>query len=203
MFNFTDTFNIIFAYWIGMSSVFCAILVLLDHEISSKFDSHNKNHSNLQTKKLKNFEDNRIENYEIFFLMLSKNILNAFIHGYFLGHTTLQYSLLILVKICIIIVLLKVNFFPDKKCINHFVLMYSLIGILIDVLCLMSKNQCIPQMLLGYGNSEYNYVSEIQLALIISMCSLVIMMILVDSFFELRSFLRLIIINSKKSTLKI
>lgn len=144
-----------------------------------------------------------MENYELFFLMLSKNILNAFIHGYFLGHTTLQYSLLILVKIYVIILLLKVNFFPDKKCINYFVFMYCFIGILIDIFCLMSKNKCIPQMLLGYGNNEYKYASEIQLALIISMCSLVIMMIVMDSFFEIRNFLRLTMIKSKKSTLKI
>jgi hypothetical protein len=79
-----------------------------------------------------------------------KNLSNGFVHGFLIDNTIFQYVLLILIKLGLIYIVLK-----KKKLLKPWVrfsaCVYFVCGILIDVMCLLSTEQKLP-------NTEFYFI---------------------------------------------
>ncbi len=74
------------------------------------------------------------------YLQHIKNLIYGFIHGYFLDNTLLQYILLIIVKLVLIFFVLKKPNIKKKKIFIILTITYFIVGIIIDLLCILSKH---------------------------------------------------------------
>ena len=92
-----------------------------------------------------------------------RTLLYGFVHGFFINFPSIQYVLLILIKILLICILIRKKRLVRSFSISVCIFLYYFAGILIDLLCFLSKNSLMPQLLLHNVVSEYTWVNIFEL----------------------------------------
>lgn len=78
-----------------------------------------------------------------------KTLLYGFVHGFFINFPNVQYISLILIKTYLIFIVFDKNKIIKGKMVGcSLVVIYYSAGIIMDILCMLSKNLTIPDLLM-------------------------------------------------------
>lgn len=166
--------------------MFCVLLALSEILVPtvkiSKKDSKKQRKEKLEEK-----EDIQNEDfYELVFECI-KCILYGFIHGYFINQNEVQYILLILVKVFLISVIVKRKQYFKHRVFSVLKLLYFVMGIGVDVLCLISKMQMIPKSMVNDVSGSFSTISIIEITIMSILLMTVFLYVLVEIFFGLKN----------------
>ncbi len=114
-----------------------------------------------------------------------KNLLNGFVHGFFIDDPTLQYVLLMLIKFGLIyIVFRKKKLLKSWICIS--ICTYFFCGILIDVMCIMSIEKILPKIQIYFLFGSFKLMDLVGYFVIVLIATTVIFQIIIDIFSEIK-----------------